>query len=358
MTCKPIKRWFQDLGSWIPIFRPQSNVEVEKTITELQILNNRLRETMNQIQEKDQRLSDASHEMQALNRVLAEKERVVAIERNRLNSIIQEAGEGILIINEKNEIETINRKVNEILGYRADQKIPEGYQKFFILQLWKEMHGAKSDIVKKEVTIQRPREAVVMITLSRLSKEHDGRGGFVALLRDITFEKRIERMKSDFVANVSHEIRAPMAPMKDALGLVLDGVAGEITAKQRQFLMILGNNMDRLSRLINDLLDLSKIEAGRMDLVKEHLDIGSLIKEVVGSLMTYAEKKQISLSVNISDDLPKINCDRDRITQVLVNLMMNALKFTPDGGSICIAYCATGRNTHDAILQGRYYEER
>lgn len=158
----------------------------------------------------------------------------------------------------------------------------------------------------------------------------------MAVLRDITIEKQIEKMKSDFVANVSHEIRSPMAPMKDALSLVLDGTAGPLADSQKKFLTILDTNMQRLVRLINDLLDLSRIEAGRIELKKETVDISALVKDTVESIRVYVVKKGISLSI-IDEGKPlKIECDRDRIIQVVINLVMNAIKFTPEGGSVTV----------------------
>jgi len=204
-----------------------------------------------------------------------------------------------------------------------------------VLQLWKELHKSEKVILKKELTIERPREATLMVTLAHLHSAAPA-GGFVAVIRDITAEKKIERLKSDFVANVSHEIRSPMAPMKDALSLVVDGTAGPLTPEQKKFLSILDENMDRLTRLINDLLNLSKIEAGRMELKKEDVKIASLVKDTVDSIKVYAARKKIALSVEMDDALPRPMCDRDRITQVIINLVMNAVKFTPEGGKIAV----------------------
>ncbi|MBU1998998.1 MAG: HAMP domain-containing histidine kinase [Candidatus Omnitrophica bacterium] len=156
-------------------------------------------------------------------------------------------------------------------------------------------------------------------------------------------------MKSDFVANVSHEIRSPMAPMKDSLSLLLDGTAGPLTEKQRRFLNILGNNMDRLIRLVNDLLDLSKIQAGEMEIKKSPVKLGRLTEEVVNSLHTYADRKRIELTCNIGQGLPEVNCDEDRISQVIINLLMNAVKFTPEGGKISVSAQMMPRNDYVEI---------
>jgi len=303
---------------------------------QLQALNDRLREKMNVIQEKDQRLYDTTIEMKA-------QQDLLQAEKDRLEVILEQMGEGLMVINEHKEISLINNQAKDILGYAKDAEIPEGYKKFFVLQLWKEMHESKTSIVKKEIALERPRGAILMVTLARLRSAISSSasceipksaGGFVVVLRDITLEKEIEKMKSDFVANVSHEIRSPMAPMKEALSLVLDGTAGTISDTQKRFLSIINDNMERLVRLINDLLDLSKIEAGRMELKKEKVDISGLIKDTVESIRVYAVKKGINLSLAAGEQALNIECDKDRITQVIINLVMNAVKFTPENGAV------------------------
>lgn len=339
----------------------------EKSKNDMESLTDKLRVKMNEIQEKDQRLFDATEQLKAakdeleaaLHQTEAQRENILA-ERDRLDTIIQQMGEGVMVINEKKETELINERAKEILGYGHVGDIPIGYKKFFVLQLWKELHETEKQVVKKEIKLQRPREAILIITLAYLGKK-DEEKGFVAVLRDVTFEKEVEKMKSDFVANVSHEIRSPMAPMKDALALVLDGTAGDLNEQQKKFLTLLDNNMNRLVRLINDLLDLSKIQAGRMELKKEKLNPAYIVKEVVESIHAFADKKNIKLTVDVKEDLPQVKCDKDRVTQVIINLVMNAIKFTPEGGKVSVAcrlssylvnresYLAKKRDTSDEI---------
>lgn len=292
-------------------------------------VNDKLRLTMNDLQEKDQRLFDANEELQKVMLSLA-------VERNRLSAIIQELGEGVMVVNEADKIEIMNPKAVEVLGYRDESDMPEGYKRFLVMQLSQELQGTENNVVRKEIRLERPRPVVLLITLSKLSKA-GARKGFAAVIRDVTFEKKIEQMKSDFVANVSHEIRSPMAPMKEALNLVLDGTAGPLTKDQSKFLGILDSNMDRLIRLINDLLDLSKIEAGKIELVRTNVDIKQLISETTASVRPYADTKKITISTKVGDGVPTVDCDKDRITQVMMNLLTNALKFTPEEGSIRIA---------------------
>jgi PAS domain S-box-containing protein len=324
-------------GTIIDITERKKTEEVlRKYLTELEIANEKLRLAMNEIQEKDQRLLDTNEELEAaLHQAEAQRELVLA-ERNRLDAVIQGMGEGVLVIDKKKDVELMNERAKEILGFSDQGEIPEGYKKSFILRLWKELRESKGKIIKKEMNLERPREAILLVTLARFTKEEEEEEGFVAILRDVTAEKQIEQMKSDFVANVSHEIRSPLAPMKDALGIVLDGTAGELNEQQKRFLAILDTNMHRLGRLIDDLLDLSKIQAGRLELKKEKVDTIRLLEEVAASMRFLAEKKNIELSFDFPEDLPQTYCDRDRIIQVMLNLITNAIKFTPEGGQVSV----------------------
>ncbi len=323
-----------------------------ETAHDLALMNIKLRDLMNDVQERDQKLLDFTLELRASNaELLAAQQKMSGMlsdlqaqseilmhERNRLKIILEQMAEGVLVISHRREVELINGRAKEIMGYGKEENLPEGYKNLFVLRLWKELAEAKKEIVHKEIRLQRPREAVLMVSLGALSPQNPKEaGGVVAVLRDVTFERQVEKMKSDFVANVSHEIRSPMAPMQDALGIVLDGSAGPLTDQQRKFLLVLKNNIDRLIRLINDLLDLSKIEAGRMELRKEPLNVGVLLRETAESVRTYAEKRNIKLAVRVREDLPSVPADRDRIVHVIVNLLMNALKFTPEGGKVAVS---------------------
>jgi len=327
--------------------RKRAEEKAKKYTSQLESLNDRIRITMNELQERDQRLLDASEELRSSLSEVEYQRELALTQRNRLEAIIHSIGEAIFVINEKREIELMNEKAIEIFGFSQTGELSEGYKKLFIMQLWKELHDAGQEIIKKEIKIERPREVILVATLTRLSRAKTEETGFVAVLRDVTEERRIEQMKSDFVANVSHEIRSPMAPMKDALNLVLDETTGPLNAQQKRFLSLVDNNIRRLVRLINDLLDLSKIEAGRLELKREYNDLTSLLKDTVDSIRSYAEGKKIKLFFDTQDIIPRIIFDKDRITQVVINLVTNAIKFTPEYGEIFISLKGTYSNAKE-----------
>jgi len=146
--------------------------------------------------------------------------------------------------------------------------------------------------------------------------------------------KRLNDVKSDFVSIVSHELRTPLATVKEGLSLLLDGAIGKISKKQEEVLAISKQNIDRLSRLITDMLDLSKMEAGRIKIKREFIDIKAIINQVVKSFKPTTDKKEISLTAHIDNDIKGVWGDADRITEVLTNLIGNAVKFTKKGDKI------------------------
>ena len=309
----------------------------------LEKINDKLRRTMNDLQERDQRLFDVNDELERAN---IEIER----ERTRLNAIIAGMGEGVLVTNEKNNIEIMNAKALQLFGFSSLEEMPDGYRKFFVDNFVKVLNESKDDVVIRELKVQRPKEMVFLVTLARLG--HNSQyAGFVAVIRDVTVERELEQMKSDFVANVSHEVRSPMAPMKESLSLILDGTAGPVTEQQKKFLNILKNNIDRLLRLVNDLLDLSKLEAGRVELQKAPVNLNLLVKECLESLALFAQSKNISLGADLDDSISTVNCDHDRITQVVINLLNNSIKFTPDGGSIVAGTRAVSDGTVEVFVK-------
>ena len=144
-------------------------------------------------------------------------------------------------------------------------------------------------------------------------------------------------MKSDFVSNVSHELRTPLTAIKGSVDNMLDGILGPLTEKQTRYLSRINSNADRLGRLIGDLLDLSRIEAGKIDLRPAEVAVMAIVKEVADALRTLATDKLISIEVLGADEHVDVWADRDKVLQILTNLIGNAVKFTPAHGRVAIA---------------------
>lgn len=148
--------------------------------------------------------------------------------------------------------------------------------------------------------------------------------------------EKLERLKSEFISIVSHELRTPLTSIKNSLDILLSGRCGEVTTASDKFLSMAKRNVQRLSGIINDLLDLSKIEAGKMDFTFKDINIHSVIEYVKSTLTEVAKSKNLNLITDETENLPSINADSQRLEQVLTNLVSNAIKFTPEGRSITI----------------------
>jgi PAS domain S-box-containing protein len=147
---------------------------------------------------------------------------------------------------------------------------------------------------------------------------------------------KLSNAKSDFVATVSHELRTPLTAIAEGIGLVEDGSLGELNPDQRTFLTLARQNTRRLTDLINDILDLSKIEAGKFELVRRRLDIRRVIRDEVSSYRVVAQERRLTLDEDLSPDLPAVLADEPSVHRILANLIGNALKFTPADGHIAV----------------------
>jgi signal transduction histidine kinase len=148
--------------------------------------------------------------------------------------------------------------------------------------------------------------------------------------------KQLDKLKNDFLSTVSHELRTPIAIMREGVSLCLEGIAGEITDTQKELLTDTMDNMDRLTRLVTDLLDISKIEAGKLKLRRSSVDLCDILKKVQQSYDAQAEEKGIQLSVQCPINPIKLFIDKDKVIQIFTNLINNALRFTSAGGEINI----------------------
>lgn len=159
--------------------------------------------------------------------------------------------------------------------------------------------------------------------------------------RDVTAEKEADRIKAEFIAGVSHELRTPLAPILGWSEILLEEEPGPLNDEQREFLQTIYESGKHLHHLVDDLLDITSLEAGKLSIHKVKVSIAEPIMKAVELTAPSAKKKQIELSVDFSDDLPDIDIDVSRIQQVVANLLANAVKFTPENGTVSL------RTIHD-----------
>lgn len=262
-------------------------------------------------------------------------------ESERAVAILASAVDGFVVLDEKGKIANLNAAAESILNISEKEALGKSptelplSEEFLDLFSRGELLTAEDRRTERELMTESDGEGLCLKVIARpiYDRRHSLLGHLV-VMRDVTVEKRIDQMKSDFISMVSHELRTPLTSIKGYVDLILEGDVGEINDMQREFLEIVKQNGDRLVGLINDLLDLSRIESGRVQLRKDPVDLDKAIEHAIDTAKTLAEEKGQMLSITKPDRLPIIIGDADRITQILVNLLSNAVKFTPNGGSI------------------------
>ncbi|MBP7690969.1 MAG: GAF domain-containing protein, partial [Anaerolineales bacterium] len=162
--------------------------------------------------------------------------------------------------------------------------------------------------------------------------------GSVSLIRDITRDVEVDRLKSEFVTMVSHELRTPITPIKGYADMLLMGAAGGLAPQQTKFVEVIRSNADRLNLLVNDLLDISRIEAGRVEVALQPVNVREIIASVMDTLRVRAAEtgKTLTLQTDLADDLPPARGDYNRVTQVIMNLAENAFNYTPPAGTVTL----------------------
>ncbi len=191
-------------------------------------------------------------------------------------------------------------------------------------------------VLESEIHLPGPRDRFLRV-YSSIVKDSDGRPlGEVKVVRDITKERELDRMKSDFISTISHELRTPLFSIQGFVRLILDGQVPDVKT-QRDFLTVVEEQAGQLAELVNSLLDLSRLESGVLEMKWERVQIADVIRQTVTKLEGLARSKKIALQVDVPKDLPEVEGDAMRLGQVIANLIGNALKFTASGGRVSVS---------------------
>ncbi|MDX1297708.1 MAG: PAS domain S-box protein [Pseudomonas sp.] len=263
-----------------------------------------------------------------------------------LRTLLDNVLDAIITIDQQGYIETFNHAAERIFGYshlevsghRATLLLPEPqrsmrarYISHFLKTGIQQMLG--KDI---ELTAMRRNGESFTIELAVSQISYQGERRFIAVIRDIEERKRIERMKSEFVSTVSHELRTPLTAIAGSLGLINGGALGEVPAAIQQMLQIAEDNSQRLNLLINDLLDMDKLVAGKMRFTLHDEALQPLLEQAIEENQPYASHYQVQLKLQGPATAAWVRVDKLRLAQVLANLLSNASKFSPRGSTVNI----------------------
>ena len=250
----------------------------------------------------------------------------LAAERNRFQAVLETMDQAVLALDANGRISTVNRAARSLLGLRSNVeglKLVEAVRIPALKQLVEQAQVGEAHAAEFEIPGGRRVEA-------RATAQADG--GVVVAVLDVTEIRRLERVRRDFVANVSHELRTPISVIRANTETLLAG-ALEDTERGRTFIDAVNRHAERLGRLVSDLLDISRIEAGRYPLNFQRVAVADAVDNVLDMLEVEASSKNIELSAEIDPALELV-ADKKALDQVLVNLVTNAIKYTPAGGHV------------------------
>jgi len=274
-------------------------------------------------------------------------ERVLQENVLHTQAILDNVIDGIITINNRGAIQSINLAGERIFGYAADEIIgrnvnilmPEPYHSEHDGYLHNYQATGIPRIIGtgREVEGRRKDGSIFPMDLAVSRSIHQGQPLFIGLVRDITERKRVELMKTEFVSTVSHELRTPLTSISGALGLVVGGALGELPGQAKLMLDIAYKNSKRLALLINDLLDMEKLAAGKMQLDLQPQPLMPLVEQTLEAVHAYGEQYQVNFELIERVGDIQVRVDSGRLQQVLTNFLSNAAKFSPAGAQVEIA---------------------
>lgn len=290
-----------------------------------------------------QELAEAFNDMVA---TIEKNKKEILREKAYIESAIKNILTGIAMIDIQGNLVVINPQTKELLGFSASQDIAADVliRRMQVIGVDKLIDECKisNQLKGKDIVLPWGENRVLRCEAAPVKESKGELVGVLVTLLDITQDKLIDQMKTDFVSLVSHELRTPLATIKEGVSLVLDKALGETTPAQAKILTVSHTNISRLERIINELLDVSKIEAGKMELHRQAVNLADVINGVVVSFELRMKDKGLSFKINIEPKDIRVYIDSDKITEVFTNLVGNAMKFTEKG---CIEISAQNKET-------------
>jgi NtrC-family two-component system sensor histidine kinase KinB len=282
----------------------------------------------------------------------------IIAEKGKSEAIVQSVDDGIMVVDDKLIISNINPKAAKIFQVSKEDAL--GKHIFEVARNETLLNFLKQSLESGQAPKIKAGDDVFAVQADGASQYYQfsivplraptaTMGGLVLLLRDITRLHELDRLKSEFVMIASHELRTPLTSINLAVDMLRESAPERLTDKEKGLLEACHEDVQRLRALVNDLLDLSKIEAGKLELAFESVTPAFLADQAVLVMKTQAEAKKITLAVNLPPDLPAVTADPGKIVWVLVNLLANAVRYTHEGGHISLTGERVGGQVHLAV---------
>lgn len=318
-----------------------------------------------QIKSRDE-LGELATSFNLMTSRLRESYRRLAIETQRDVALLKSMGEGLIALDEAGKVALLNSVAAEIL--EIDEKTAIGKSAKDILTLYgKEKRPLPAELLPPQVVMQSgatvndvfgfrtkdKRQILININAAPVVLE-EKTVGVILILRDVTKEKEVDRMKTEFISLASHQLRTPLSAIKWFSEMMLSGDAGKLTTEQTDFAQNIADSTERMIQLVNALLNISRIESGRIMIAPQPTDLKELVSGIVNDLKAKTEDKKQTLIISVHNDLPKINIDARMIGQVYLNLLTNAIKYTPKGGEISVFVSRKGEDVISQVTDNGY----
>ena len=274
-------------------------------------------------------------------------------------AILDNVVDGIITIDEHGTVASLNDAAERIFGYPPHEVLGQNVKMLMPEPYHSEHDGYLAnyratgvEMIKgsgREVVGRRKSGETFPMDLAVSEISHTGRRMFVGLVRDISERKRVEQMKSEFVSTVSHELRTPLTSISGALGLLMGGAMGELALPVRSLVDIAHKNSQRLNHLINDLLDMEKIAAGKLHFVMQAQPLMPLVEQALDANQAYGAQRRVRFELTERADDVTVHVDSQRFQQILANFLSNAAKFSPEGAAVEIAVQHQGLGIRVAV---------
>lgn len=283
-----------------------------------------------------------------------------------IEALISSIGEGLIATDDKGRITRVNKQALDIFGYKRTELLNRRVtdEIVAVYENGKPIDVTDTPIAKSYLTGQVVSERAhyrskdgttvpVQITVSPLLL----RGvpiGTVQLFRDIRAEIQMDKMKSDFISLASHQLRTPLSTVNIYAGMLIDELAGELSDEQRAFTRTILGAAHRMNELIDTLLNITRIEAGGIEVSPSQVELHTLLEEVISSIMPSIEEKNMSLQFKTDDEAISVKTDPILVREVLINLFTNAIKYTPETGTIEIMLLRSSKNIIISVQDNGY----
>lgn len=331
-----------EIGLYRYIEKPWNNDDLIINIKngiERSYLLSELRQKISELEDAKKELEKYSHNLE---QIVEERTADLKQSNAKLEGIFNYCADGIVIINEDGIIEQVNPACETLIGLVGEKLLMTSIDDYLFSKktfISKELHKLdESELLLREFYIKNPlsnSETPVEISFARINPDDDYKR-FVGVIRDVTEQKKSDKLRDDFIATLTHDLRTPLLAAIQTLTFFLDGALGELDEKQKLLLSTMQKSNEDLLGLVNALLEVYKYDADKLELTKTNFNIYNLVEQVYNELQPLAQSKEIEFKIECANKDLTINADRSEIRRVICNLCGNAINYTQNGGRVVI----------------------